>query len=266
MNNYADYHTHTHFSDGKQSIDEMAQFAFENGMYAIGFSDHSPMHFEEARWKVRDEWLKDIIKSVGKLKKEYAGKLDIFAGLELDLHSDMCIDGLDYIIASCHYMKVGDEYAAIDYSSEVMMKDAYKYFGGDLYKYCRHYYEQVSHLGDRGPAVIGHYDLVTKFNEGGCMFDESDPRYLNIATEALEVLAKKDMVFEINTGAMFRKYRTVPYPSLSLLRRLKELGGRVILSGDSHNVNALCHKFDDAKALAEAVGFKEIEKYPPMRR
>ena len=30
----------------------------------------------------------------------------------------------------------------------------------------------------RDRCVIGHFDLVTKFNEGGCMFDESDPRYI----------------------------------------------------------------------------------------
>ena len=32
------------------------------------------------------------------------------------------------------------------------------------------------------------------------MFDESDPRYIGPATDALEALAKKDVVFEINTG------------------------------------------------------------------
>ena len=98
------------------------------------------------------------------------------------------------------------------------------------------------------------------------MFDESDPRYLTPAIEALEVLAAKDMVFEINTGAIYRGSRTTPYPSPMLLRRIKELGGRVLLAGDCHCADALCFGFDKARQVAADAGFTEIEKFPPIRK
>lgn len=111
--------------------------------------------------------------------------------------------------------------------------------------------------------MIGHFDLVTKFNEGGCMFGESDPRYIGPATDALEALAKKDVVFEINTGAIYRGSRLSPYPSAVLLGRIAELGGRVILASDAHCTDAVAYKFDEAAEYAAAAGIKNIEKYPP---
>lgn len=175
----------------------------------------------------------------------------------------MPIDGLDYIVSSTHFVLKDGDYLPVDESGARISADTDKYYGGDVFGYIRDFYEDVSHLADRGPCVIGHFDLVTKFNEGGCMFDESDPRYIGPATDALEALAKKDVVFEINTGAIYRGSRLSPYPSAVLLGRIAELGGRVILASDAHCTDAIAYKFDEAAEYAAAAGIKNIEKYPP---
>ena len=92
------------------------------------------------------------------------------------------------------------------------------------------------------------------------MFDESDPRYIGPATDALEALAKKDVVFEINTGAIYRGSRLSPYPSAVLLGRIAELGGRVILASDAHCTDAVAYKFDEAAEYAAAAGDKKYRK------
>lgn len=262
---HADFHTHTRFSDGRHSAEEMVRAAIEKGMYGIGFSDHSPMPFE-CGWCIREEWMKDYAAEAKRLKSVYGDRITVLAGLELDLHSEMPTEALDYMILSSHFVKNGDDYLPVDCTAEIIQKAVDEHYGGNIFGFCRDYYEQLASLADRGCAVIGHFDLVTKFNEGGCMFDESDPRYRNAAMEALEVLAAKDMVFEINTGAVFRGHRTDPYPAIPLLRRMKQLGCRVILSGDSHNIDALCHKFDEAREYAALAGYTEFEKSPPLRR
>lgn len=263
---YADFHTHSHYSDGWNSLAEMAKFAEEHGMYALGFSDHSPMDVE-ADWTMSADKYKNYISDISKLKSEYKGKLEIFTGLELDIYSDLDTSDLDYLIVSCHYVLTDDGvYCPIDHAASIMHNDVNEHFSGDFIKYTKRYYEQLASVSSLGPAVIGHYDLVTKFNEGGCLFDDSDPRYINAALETLEYLASLGAAFEINTGAMFRGYRTEPYPSLSLLRRMKELGCKIIINGDSHSTDALCHRFDDAVKYAAAAGYTEIEKYPPMRK
>ena len=105
--------------------------------------------------------------------------------------------------------------------------------------------------------IVGHFDLVAKFNEGGCLFDEADSRYRDASLGALEALSKQDVVFEINTGAMSRNCRTVPYPSDVLLRSLRDFGGRVCISSDSHSASTITHGFAQAAELALSCGFRE---------
>ena len=263
---YADFHTHSYYSDGHNSLSEMAEYAVTQSMYALGFSDHSPMEVE-ADWTMPKDKYKNYLSEISELKKNYEGELKIFAGLELDIYSDLDTSELDYLIVSCHYVLTDDGiYCPVDHAAHIMKNDVNEHFGGDFIKYAKKYYEQLASVSSLGPAVIGHYDLVAKFNEGGCLFDENDPKYMNAALETLEYLASLGVIFEINTGAMFRGYRTEPYPSHTLLKRMKDLGCKIILNGDSHSTDAFCHKFDDAVKFAAAAGYTEFEKYPPMRK
>ena len=65
--------------------------------------------------------------------------------------------------------------------------------------------------------------------------------------------------FEINTGAISRGWRSAPYPAPFLLKRLKELSGRIVLSSDSHSAFTLLHGFRVAAELAKASGFAEAD-------
>ena len=43
---YSNFHTHTTYSDGKNSVRENIEAAIEKGMSALGFSDHSYTDFD----------------------------------------------------------------------------------------------------------------------------------------------------------------------------------------------------------------------------
>ena len=72
---------------------------------------------------------------------------------------------------------------------------------------------------------------------------------------------KTGAVFEINTGAMAKGYRTVPYPSESILKKIKKGGGKIIISSDTHSVDTVDYAFKDAMRLAEICGFERLD-YP----
>lgn len=76
------------------------------------------------------------------------------------------------------------------------------------------------------------------------LFDEEDPRYIAAWRGALEKLLKTGAVFEINTGAMSRGYRTSPYPAPAILEAVKKGGGSLILSSDSHSPQTLLYGFE----------------------
>ena len=95
------------------------------------------------------------------------------------------------------------------------------------------------------------------------MFDERHPRYEAAVDKVLKRLIPSGAVFEINTGAMSKGYRTTPYPSEAILKKIKAGGGKVIISADTHGVDTVDFAFKDALRLAKLCGFDELS-YPDV--
>lgn len=248
-------HTHSTFCDGLDSPAEMARAAYEMGFVSLGFSGHGyapydPYCMSEAREAAyRAE--------IRRLRGEYEGKMEILLGQEHEALSPYADFSYDYLLESVHFIPAQEGLRCVDWGKDVAEEIIRDCFGGDPYAYCRQYFETCAAAYEKSPAQIaGHLDLVTKFNEGGAMFDEADPRYLNPAMEALEAAVRRGLVVEINTGAVAKGYRTAPYPCKTLLRRLRELGGRVMVNSDCHNKNHLSCWYREAETLLKECGFE----------
>lgn len=253
-------HAHTSFSDGKHTPEEMVLGAVRAGCASLGFSDHSPMPpaADPDGWSMKAEKLPDYRAEILRLRKTYAGKLELFLGLELDVDSPPPEGDWDYLIGSVHGVWSGGCYLPVDESADAFDRAVREHFGGEPLAFARAYYRRAAEAaGKTGCGIVGHFDLITKFNEGGRRFDEGDPRYRAAALEALEALMERDVIFEINTGAISRGYRTAPYPASFLLEAIRQKNGRVCVTSDSHSADAVVHAFSQAAALAEACGFRE---------
>jgi histidinol-phosphatase (PHP family) len=90
------------------------------------------------------------------------------------------------------------------------------------------------------------------------MFDALDARYVRGAMEAIQCAVERDLIIEINTGAMSRGYRTEPYPSRELLKEIHMRGGRILISSDCHRTEWIDFAFEQAAELARECGFREI--------
>lgn len=109
------------------------------------------------------------------------------------------------------------------------------HYGGDWYAFAEDYFAAVAQVYERTRCqVVGHFDLVTKFNEGDALFSTDHPRYRRAVLRALDALAAAPVVFEINTGAISRGYRTEPYPAGWIVEELRRRGVKRILSSDCH--------------------------------
>ena len=121
-------------------------------------------------------------------------------------------------------------------------------FGGDYYALAEQYFDSLTAFADRADIpIIGHFDLITKYNEGNDLFDESDPRYLAVAKKCIDILAAAGKTFEINTGAIARGYRTTPYPGKLLLDYIKGKNVKLILSSDAHSPQNVGFAFEQYK-------------------
>ena len=249
-----DFHTHSTLDDGKSTLEEMAAAAYDLGLTHFGFSGHS---FEEygQDFCLPQKNVPIYLETARKLQEAYRGRMEVSVGMELDYFGENP-GGLDYVIGSVHCVKQGDAACYVDESAQASQRAVDEYFGGDWYRYTDAYYDLVADLPRKtGCQWIGHFDLVTKFNEQAHTIDEDSPRYLRRALEAMKYLVKQGVAFEINTGAVARGYRTTPYPGNALLRQLKEFGGEIIVNSDCHYAPQLCFGFDQAAELAQAAGF-----------
>ncbi len=240
----SDFHVHTTFCDGAHSPRQMVEAAIERGMDAIGFSAHSYTFFDES-YCLKKADIPRYRAEISALREEYKGKIRVLLGIEQDVYSAEDTKGYDYVIGSAHYVLKDESFYAVDNSETEFCALGEKVYGGDYLALCEDYFRSVSLLAEkRDMTFIGHFDLITKFNEGGKYFDENHPRYIAAWQKALNALLPLHIPFEVNTGAMARGYRSTPYPALPILEAIKEKGGKVIFSGDTHHKDYLCHGFD----------------------
>lgn len=259
MNITADIHTHTSFSDGKASPREMLSAAIAKGLDTYGFSDHAHMKVA-AHWMMSGKKTDDYISEITALKTEFSDKIRILCGIEHDIFSDIELSPFDYVIGSVHYVDAGEEFLPVDATKADFINAVNNYFCGDPYAFCARYFNLLEkHAENPFVKIVGHFDLVEKFNDDGSIFDRCDKRYTDPALQAMEKLNSVGKIFEINTGAMFRVGRSVPYPSEYLLRTLCEMHGKIIFSSDAHSKDSIAFAFDRASELAEKCGFSDFE-------
>ena len=238
-----DLHVHTCFSDGCATPEETVLAAIEKGMACIGFSDHSYTDFDESYCISKDR-LEEYRTTITGLKEKYEDRIQVLCGIEQDLYSLQSVEGYDYVIGSLHYVKAGDTYISVDYKPEILIDAVERYFGGDMYSLLECYYRTLAEFAEKAEiSVIGHFDLVAKFNEKYALFNENHPRYVAAWQAAAQRLLKKKIPFEINTGAISRGWRTEPYPAKPIWAYIRERGGKFILSSDSHSPENLCFQF-----------------------
>lgn len=250
----ADFHTHTNFCDGKNTPAQMVVSAYAMGLTDYGISGHGYITSGEEfgmNPKVFEQYKSEIMK----LKEQYKGKMNIYMGVELDILG--YLHEADYTIGSCHCIEKNGEYVIVDDTEEKLCNAVNRLWNGDWYSMTGDYYELVSKTYDITKCdFIGHFDLITKFNQDNKHFDESNDIYLEQAYNAMKKLNSYGVPFEINTGAISRGYRKEPYPNKILLRELYNMGGRIIINSDSHSAENICYKFDEAASIAKECGFK----------
>ncbi len=256
----SDCHVHTPYCDGQARMEAMAARAFSLGYHTLGFSPHSPLPYKND-YAMRAEKEPLYLEKVRDLQRLYRGRMDILIGIEWDLDTKYGFPRYDYRIGSVHQLTCGTHHFAIDNTMSELKTCIRTAFGGDVYAFLSAYYAEVERSCMRvGVDVVGHFDLAAKFNENGEFFDENDARYRELSINALRRIIKRrpDLVFEINTGAVARGYRSHPYPAPFLLREMAKRGARVTLTSDAHSVDALAFMQDAVFALCHRCGFDHL--------
>ena len=103
----ADYHTHTIYSHGKDSIEDNVKVAISKGIKTIGISDHGYKHVSYGV-KVKD--IEKMRNEVDRLNEKY-NEINVLLGMECNILddkgnidiNDKFVEKLDYIMAGYHF-------------------------------------------------------------------------------------------------------------------------------------------------------------------
>ena len=163
----SDLHTHTTFSDGKDSPLDMVFSAVDKGLEVLGFSDHSYTDFDES-YCMRENDCFDYIEEIDCLKNQFADDITILCGIEQDFYSTASLTGFDYVIGSVHYilpdgfsyddgcsvltpellkdplLEKKGAFIPVDETPELLMGAAKVFFDGDIYALAEKYFLTVS--------------------------------------------------------------------------------------------------------------------------
>lgn len=251
---YADLHMHTVFCDGKDTPRDMVEAAISKGLKTVGVCVHSYMDFYES-WCVKKERVEEFVNEMQALKEEYKGKINVLCGLEKDFYSNQSRDGFDYVIGSVHYFYGNGVLSTVDENPKAFEDSVKKCFDGDYVLAAENYYQAVGEVVEKTTAdIIGHFNLVEKFNENNRYFNPLTPRYVKAWQKAADKLLLTGKPFEINVGGISRGWIKQPYPAQNMFKYLKERGAKFILSSDAHvkeNVAFQFKEWNDAYSTGE---------------
>lgn len=252
-----DCHVHTNIShDGISTYEDYIKIAKQKGVDEITFTEH---------W---DDYtgLKTKLKTldISKYREEYLKyKNDVVLktnfGIEIGLQPDIIqkiktiVDEypFDFIIGSSHITCKKDMAKDKSFFDCFSRREAYLYYFKEVLENIK-----VCDKFD----VYGHLDYVVRY--GGYAENKIDYKeFKEILDEILLCLIKKDKGIEINTSGI-RYGLNNPHPNIDIIRRYKELGGKIITMGsDAHKIDDLAKDFDVAFNILEKVGFSEIAVY-----
>lgn len=259
------YHTHSTFCDGKNTAEEMLKAAIEKKFDILGFSSHSMYPFGET-WHIAPRDHKPYVKEIARLKKEYKNKIEILTGFEADFIPSLCMPSHDrfadfspdYLIGSVHYIRNEKGFVTVDESADGVKNGIEKLFNGNGKKFTQEYYYLEREMLKNGDfEILGHCDLIKLRNQQLHFFNEEDSWYKSEIKALVKEIKKRDVIVEINTGAIARKIMDDIYPSKYILELLHDANIPITINSDSHTTSTLDAAFSFAEQKARDAGFTE---------
>jgi histidinol-phosphatase (PHP family) len=251
----------------KGSLLAVLERAVEAGFTHYGLSEHVPR--DDARWlfpgeeDLGTEGLARLFEAYAlearELAQRFEGRLQVLVGFETErlpetgwqerMRAIRAAGGFDYCVGSVHH--VGEHW--VDFKPEINAQAAVA--NGGLVPLQIRYFEQLTELVQAlRPEVVGHLDLVRKFDGPTACFDAAVTPSI---VRALEAVRDNGGVLDVNAGAHRRGLSPV-YPLPWILERAHGMGIGVTLGDDSHGAHDVGVGLDACMTAIAAAGYREV--------
>lgn len=257
------YHSHCDFCDGKAPAEEFVKAAIAAGFHSYGISSHAPLPFS-TRWSLEREEVPAYLDEVERLKRKYAGDIELYMGMEIDYLTEDWNPStayfqrlpLDYRIGSVHFVtSPAGEFMDIDGPFEDFAANVRRLFGGDLRRVVEAYF-----AASRRMVMAGGFDFVAHPDKIAMNASQADAGvtdtewYRQLAQEYFALVAERGVMMEVNTKAYRR--RGMMFPDVRYFRTLGELGVPLLVNADSHLPELVNDSRDEAFRYLKDAGVR----------
>ncbi|MEE9282005.1 MAG: histidinol-phosphatase [Myxococcota bacterium] len=249
------------------TLGEVLESARERGFSVYGVSEHAPRSRVEDLYPDEQDLapgdlatiFEAYVERAGRLREELQGRLEVLVGFETEMVPPAgwldCMKRIresaafDYTIGSVHH--VGD--LSIDMSPELTARAAERVGGAAALQ--RAYFEQVTEMTiELGPMIVGHFDLIRKFDGATPSFE---PSVWTTIERALEAVRAAGALLDVN-AAPVRRGLGPPYPLHDILERAQRLGIGVTLGDDSHGPADVGVGLEACVEAIASAGYREV--------
>lgn len=265
---WTNFHSHSHYCDGKYEIRAHIESALDRGFIAWGCSSHMPVPFPST-WNMKVERLAAYQTEISRLREEFADRIQIYCGLEMDYIPEIAgsfndqLKGaeLDYTIGSIHYVDAFENGKAweIDGPHSLFLKGLNEIFKENIQAAVTRYFELTRQMiREDCPDVVGHLDKIKMQNEGGQLFTEDEAWYRAEILKTLDEIQRADIITEVNTRGIYKKAVTETYPSRWVLEIMKDREMPIMLNSDSHLPQEVDGNFFETAGMLSEIGFTHL--------
>ena len=250
----SDCHLHTKCSpDGQDTAGLLCEGASRMGMYAVAITDHCECNTyreEGYQQSVRDSYLQ------ARNAASAYNSLHVYAGVELgqptqnlnaarDVLSSM---DFDFVLASVHNLPGEQDFYFMDFS---LMPQR------ELEQLLNHYMEELMTTVRWGDFdSLAHLTYPWRYIEGRDKRRVPVEKFSEQTDCILRELIRKDEALELNTSGL-RQELGDTMPQLPLLKRYRELGGRLVTIGsDAHRWMDIGSGIETGLSLLSQAGFR----------
>lgn len=262
------YHTHTDFSDGHNTPEEMLQQAADLGWEEIGISDHLIVHknirqsFSWPRWERTDKieiFHADFSEAADgfcrhadhlrKLARRYNLKVRVGAEVDFFDYDGWAEEfaafrhrvGLDYCISGNHFLPLNNGKQILDAKDSAMLDQ------NALQAALRLHFATVTAAACSGMfAFIAHLDYLRKIPQW------AEQAFAAEKTAVTAALAKSAVGTELSSKGI--RKQGYFYPEENWLKQIIEADIPLVISDDAHRIEELGFEFDKAEALLQQLG------------
>ncbi len=279
---FEDWHTHNkmcHHAVG--SIEDYITKAIKLKLRTIGISDHFPYEYlknssiliEEVPYQEYAMSLNEVdlyLSIIEKLKDKYKNRIQLRVAFEVDyfksqesflnLKINNSLNNLDYILGSVHTLHGKSKLFAFDDRRFLSMYKEYDSID-NIYLEYYHKLKDMITSEEFDFDVVSHFDLPKKYNKRAI----DKELIINEAIKTLELVKKRDLTIEINTGGLRKKIKE-QYPSLEIIEEMYELGIPILLGSDAHHPNEVGYKFKKMVKLVSRIGYNKLAHFYKRKR